>query len=205
MAEFWNSLLTQKSWNLLIELAKEPFGFIVIGGWAIYLWTRVNKSKDIDIAIVDINDINYLKQKYNLKKNDNLRKYEIQFDEIDLDIYTPYFSKLPIPIEDFPSHVSKIEGFTVLRPEALLILKQAAELGRGESVKGIKDRVDIMALLCYSMIDARIYFNLLKKYKLEHYFTRLKKIINNFTDYNYLGLNPRQFKLKKREILERFK
>ena len=196
-------MLTEKSWNLLIKISKEPFKFIIIGGWAAYLWTKLHKSKDIDIVIADIKEIDYLKQKYNLKKNDNLKKYEINFDEIDLDIYVPYFSKLSIPVEDLASYAAKVEGFSVLKPEALLILKQAAELERKESVKGTKDQIDIMALLFYADINVKVYFDLLKKYKLENYFSRLKSIINNFKEYSYLELNPRQFKMRKKKVLEK--
>ena len=205
MPEFWNSLLTEKSWNLLIKISKEPFKFIVIGGWAVYLWTKLHKSKDIDIALINIKELDYLKQKYILKKNDNFKKYEIIFDEIDLDIYVPYFSKLPIPIEDLAAYAAKIEGLTVLKPEVLLILKQGAELERKESVKGTKDQIDIMALLLYADMNFKLYFDLLKKYRLENYFQRLKSIINNFKEYQYLELNPRQFKLKKKELLKRLK
>ncbi|MBI4452720.1 hypothetical protein HY637_04785 [Candidatus Woesearchaeota archaeon] len=205
MPEFWNSLLTEKSWNLLIKISKEPFKFIVIGGWAVYLWTKLHKSKDIDIALTDIKELDYLKQKYTLKKNDNLKKYEIIFDEIDLDIYVPYFSKFPIPVEDLAACTAKTEGLTVLKPETLLILKQGAELERKESVNGTKDQIDIMALLFYADINIKNYFNLLKKYKLENYFQRLKSIINNFKEYSYLELNPRQFKLKKKELMKRLK
>ncbi len=201
MEDFWNSLLTEKSWSLLIKISKEPFKFIVIGGWATYLWTKLHKSKDIDIAITDIRELDYLRRNYQLKKNDNLKKYEISFDEIDLDIYVAYFSKLPIPVEHLSQFTTKIEGLNVLKPEALLILKQGAELQRKESTKGAKDQIDIMALLFYSNINTNLYFDLLKKYNLENYFLRLKSVINSFKDYNYLNLNPRQFKLKKKEIL----
>jgi len=202
LPEFWNSLLTEKSWNLLIKISKEPFKFIVIGGWAVYLWVKLHKSKDIDIALADINELDYLRQ-YTLKKNDTLRKYEIIFDEIDVDIYVPYFSKLTIPVEDLTAYTAEVEGFTVLKPEPLLILKQGAELDRKESVKGTKDRIDIMALLFYADMNFKMYFDLLEKYKLENYFPRLKTIINNFKEYNYLGLNPRQFKVKKNELLKK--
>ncbi len=205
MVEFWNSLLTEKSWNLLIKISKEKFKFIVIGGWAAYLWTKLHKSKDIDIAIIDIKDVNYLKQKYDLKKNDRLKEYEISFEEIDVDIYIPYFSKLAIPVEDLKDYSTKIEGLTVVKPEALIILKQGAEESRETSVKGIKDQIDIMTLLFFTDIDFKFYFKLLKKYKLEHYLIRLKKLLNNFKDYEHLNLNPREFKLKKKELLNKLK
>ena len=60
--EFWNSLLTEKSWNILQELKKENFRFIVIGGWAMYLWTKQHKSKDIDIILPAIKDLEFLKK-----------------------------------------------------------------------------------------------------------------------------------------------
>lgn len=205
LAEFWNSLLTEKSWNILTEISKEDFKFIVIGGWAAYLWTKAHKSKDIDIALTDIKDLDYLKQKYNLKKNERLKKYEISFDEIDVDIYVPYFSELPIPIEDFKHYLVKVEGLNVVKPEILLILKQGAELDRKNSVKGEKDRIDIMTLLFFADIDLKLYDNLLRKYKLQDYFSRLKKLISDFKDYDYLNLNPREFKLKKNKILKKFK
>lgn len=66
--EFWNSLLTEKSWEVLKKLQKEPFRFILIGGWAAYLWTRLHKSKNIDIIVYDFNDLAYLKEAHNLKK-----------------------------------------------------------------------------------------------------------------------------------------
>jgi len=137
--EFWNSLLTEKSWNILLELSKEPFDFILIGGWAAYLWTNLHKSKDVDIVLEDIQALDYLKKKYNLKKNDNLKKYEIQFEEIDVDIYVPFYSKLAIPAEEIKKYATRIKGLKVVKPEALLILKQGAELERKESVKGNKD------------------------------------------------------------------
>jgi len=202
--EFWNSLLTEKSWNILKELTKKPVEFTLIGGWAAYLWTKLHKSKDIDI-IVDINNLQYFKENYNLIKNDRLKKYEVKFQEIDLDIYVPHYSKLAIPVEDVLEHITKIQNIKVVVPEVLLILKQGAEIERRESVKGGKDRVDIMTLIFYTDIDFEKYSSLLKRYKLADYYTRLKEIINSFREIEYLGLNPREFKLRKKEALEKLR
>lgn len=203
--EFWNSLLTEKSWNILKEIQKKPFRFIVIGGWAAYLWTKTHKSKDIDIIIPDFKDLDYLKNNYDLKKNDNLNKYEIKFEEIDLDIYIPYYSKLTLPIEDIKNETTKIENIEIVNPEILLILKQGAELDREKSAKGLKDRIDIMTLIFFSDIDFEKYIEKLKKHDLTHLAARLEKIINNFKEIKYLELNPREFKLKKQDILKKFK
>lgn len=205
MKEFWNSLLTEKSWNLLKELKKKPFRFVLIGGWAAYLWTKLHKSKDIDIVIYDFKDLEYLKKNYELRKNDSLRKYEIKFGEIDVDIYAAYYSKLTLPVKEIRKHSAKMENIEVVSPEILLILKQGAEKDRENSVKGIKDRIDIMCLVLFSEIDFKKYISLLEKYKLEYFLTRLRKIINSFTEIKYLNLNPREFKVKKKGLLEKLK
>ncbi len=203
--EFWNTLITQKSWEILQDLTKKPFHFILIGGWAAYMWTRLHKSKDIDIIIYDYESLEYLKTHFQLVKNDQLKKYEIKIEEIDIDIYVPFYSKLSLPIEEIKKYTTKIENITVIRQELLLILKQQAELDRMHSVKGQKDRIDIMAMLCFGPINFSQYFTLLEKYRLEHFYERLKKIIGGFTELKHLNLNPREFKKKKEELMRKLK
>ena len=198
--EFWNSLLTEKSWNLLQEI-KGKFDFILIGGWASYLWTKTHKSKDIDI-IIDLKTLYKIKNEYKLIKNDRLKKYEIKFGEIDVDIYVPYYSKLSLPIEGLKNYFTVVEGFKVVTPEILLILKQGAELDRGNSVKGQKDRIDIMSLLFYSDIDFKKYNEIIKKYNL-NYAAELKRIIKGFKDLKHLNTNAKDFKKIKNELLEK--
>lgn len=205
MKEFWNSAITERSLNILLGLKKLPFEFVVIGGWAAYLWTKARKSKDIDILLKNFEDMKYLKEHYALKKNDNLKKYEIKIDGIDIDIYVPFYSRLALPVEECIRHTAKVDGMEVISPEVLLILKQGAEIERKDSVKGAKDRIDLMTLLVYSPVDFKRYTALLKSNKLEHYLQRIKSIISTFKEIEYLGLNPRQFKLKKQEILEKLK
>ena len=123
MKEFWNSAITEKSFNILFGLKKLPFEFVVIGGWAAYLWTKAHKSKDIDILLKNFEDMKYLRENYSLKKNDNLKKYEIKTEEIDIDIYVPFYSRLALPVEECIRHTAKIEGIEVVSPEVLLILE----------------------------------------------------------------------------------
>lgn len=203
--EFWNSALTEKSWKILLQLKEKNFNFIVIGGWAAYLWTNSHKSKDIDIVIKNFEDLNALKKDYDLRKNDNLKRYEIKIEEIDIDIYIPYFSKLAIPVDEIQKYTTTIQNFEVVKPEILIILKQGAEYDREKTVKGGKDRLDIITLLFNAEIDFRVYFDLLKKYKIEYFYERLKNIIVNFNELKYLNINPRQFKLKKQEIINKLK
>ncbi len=201
--EFWNNILTEQSWNVLLELNKKPIKFVLIGGWAAYLWTKQHKSKDIDIALINIKELDYLKKHFDLKKNDRLKKYEIKQGEIDVDIYVPYYSKLPIPTEELEKHSTKIEGITVAKPEALLILKQGAEIERKDTIKGLKDRIDIMSILLHTQTDFRKYLELAEKYGLQGYESRLKQIIAEFAEIKYLGMNPRQLKLRKKELMEK--
>ena len=203
--EFWNSALTEKSWKILLQLKEKNFDFVVIGGWAAYLWTNLHKSKDIDIVVKNFKELAFLKKNYNLAKNDNLKKYEIKIEEIDIDIYVPFFSKLTIPADEIGKYAGIIQNFKVAKPEALLILKQGAEHDREKSVKGEKDRIDIMALLCYADINFGEYFKLLKEYNLEYFYEKLKRIILNFKEIKYIDMNPRQFKLKKQDIINKLK
>ncbi|MBI3051270.1 hypothetical protein HYY74_02325 [Candidatus Woesearchaeota archaeon] len=205
MAEFWNSGLTQRSWETLTKLPKQGIRFILIGGWATYLLTRINKSRDIDIVLSSVQELDVLKGKHALSKNDTLKKYQIKIDDVEIDIYAPYYSKLSIPCEDLPKYTQRSEGFTLPKPEAMVILKQQAELERSASPKGLKDRIDIMSLLLYSAVDFQAYYGLTEKYGLKDYPARLKQIVNTFGEGQYLNLNPRELKVRKREVLSRLK
>lgn len=201
--EFWNELLTKASWEKLQEFSKE-FDFVLIGGWAAYLWTKQHKSKDIDI-VVGYETLARLQTRYRLEKNERLRKYEIKFEKFDIDIYVPFFSKLALPLEDVvKEHTTKIGNIKTIEAEILLVLKQGAEIDRRNSVKGTKDSIDIITLLYYAPVDWKKYFELLKKYKLENYNRELLHVINTFQDDNikYLGIDFQQFKKWKRKIVE---
>ena len=203
--EFWNDIVTDISWNILIELTRK-YNVIVIGGWAIYLYTNAIKSKDIDI-IVDFETLSRLKSDYNIKKNESLQKYETKIENISVDIYVPHYSRFPIPIGEITSNTTKIEGIVIAKSEILLILKQAAELERKDSVKGMKDRVDILNLLLNSDFDYARYKALVKKYHLEDFISRLKTIISiSDREYIYLGIdNPKERKSQKKRILSKLK
>ncbi len=203
--EFWNDVATDKSWDVLIELSKE-LNFILIGGWAAYLHTKTLKSKDIDI-VVNFGTLDKLATKYRLKKNMNLKKYEIVIDQVSVDIYVPYFSDLVIPLEELDNFTTSIEGIRVIKPELLLILKQEAEMVRKDSIKGQKDRTDIINVLINSDIKLKKYFSLVKKYELFEYPKRLEKIIKTAKkEFEYLGIrNPRKIKLIKKRLIKKIK
>ncbi len=202
--EYWHDLVTEKSWKLLQQL-RGKFKFILIGGWAVYLLARTQKSKDIDI-IVEMKTLQQIKSSYELRKNDSLRKYEIKADEVDVDIYVPYYSRLAIPVEKVES--LKIEGFDVARAEELLILKQGAEKDRRHSEKGEKDRIDVMSLLLNCEVDWKRYRRILKENikgsRLEGAgtITGLLALVRGFNEYRHFGMLPSEFKKKKQKLLE---
>lgn len=198
--QYWHDIQTEKSWKILQGM-KGKFPFTLIGGWAVYLWARSQKSKDIDI-IVDIKTLAMLKKNYDLRKNDLMKKYEIKTDDIDIDIYAKHYSQLGIPIEDIET--TTIEGFEVAKPEFLLALKQAAEMARRESEKGEKDRIDIFGMLLKCEIDFRKYRKILGKNSGE-FMARLVSVVRAFNDPDYFDLNPRQLKLAKEEMLMKIK
>jgi len=200
--EYWNTIITEKSWEVLQKIKRE-INFILIGGWAAYLWAKSHKSRGIDI-VISHKELDKLRLNYNLKKNNNLKKYEIKIEGIDIDIYIPFYSKLPL-LENIGNYVTKVEGFRVVKPEALLVLKQAAELNRSDTEKGLKDRVDIVGLLLKCEINFGSYNNIIKKEKLVDFRKRLVEIVSKFNEIKYLDLNPRQFKLKKGEIIGNLK
>jgi hypothetical protein len=173
--------------------------FILIGGWAVYLWAHTQKSKDVDI-VVQLEKLHQLKTIYDLRKNGRLKKYEIKMDEIDVDIYVPHYSQLAVPLEKIET--AKIEGFLVARIEEILILKQGAENQRGSSDKGEKDRIDIMSLVLLCDIDWDRYANLLEKFDNKQLLQRLIILVKNFKEYKYFNLTPRELKLKKEKLLE---
>ena len=201
--EYWHDIITEKSWNVLQQIRKE-FNFILIGGWAIYLYTKGFKSKDVEI-IVDFETLNKIRKSHNLIKNDNLKKYEIKIDEIDIDIYVKNYSKLPLPIEEIEKNTNSIEGFIIVKPEILLIAKQTAEINRKNTEKGIKDRIDIINLLIKGNINFNFYYELIKKYDLLDYRNTLINLIKDFNEYDKLNLNPREYKLIKLNLLKELK
>ena len=146
-----------------------------------------------------------LKQLFDLSKNERLHKYELHMGEIDIDVYVGHFSKLSVPVEEAAKKTRRMEGFSVVEPEALLILKQGAELARKESEKGFKDRLDIMNLLLNAEIDFAEYNNMLQKYNIPHLKQRLVEIVQGFREGKYLDMNPAELKRSRQALLEKIK
>lgn len=202
MTDFWNTSITEASWQGLLKLRME-IDFVLIGGWATYLYTNLQKSKDIDI-IIDYLTLRLLESEYTLSKNDRLAKYEIKLELYDIDIYLPGYSKLTIPPKDIMSkYRSSLLGFSVPIPEVLMALKLGAADARLKSQKGEKDTIDIVGLLFNSGIDLKKLKGLLAEYNLQDYSEFLRSILADFDkgDIHYLNLNENSFAKLKRKYL----
>ncbi len=146
MPDFYHDAIVDRSWQTLQSLNRE-YSFTLIGGWAAWLHTRSAKSTDIDL-IVDFEELSRLRDRFQLEKNDRLKKYEIHADGFDIDIYLPHYSTtLALPAAFILEQEAVIDGFRVPSAEALLALKLGAWRSRRRSVKGQKDLLDIEGLL----------------------------------------------------------
>ena len=161
MNTFYQQFLTDKSFSLLTELKKQ-FKFVLIGGWAVYFYSQSLKSKDIDM-IVDFSQLEQFKKEFTIEKNERLKKYQIKIEEIDIDIYLPFYSNLGLPVEEIIKKTTLTNGFILLEKEILLITKLKAYQDRGESVKGQKDLIDIISLILLEDFDFKYLSNLIPK------------------------------------------
>jgi hypothetical protein len=197
---YYHDLITQKSWQILQEL-KKKHDFVLIGGWAVWLYAQTLKSKDIDI-IIDFNQLEKFKKNYDLGKNDRLKKYEFKVEEIGIDVYVPYYSKLGIPVEEIKNYTQPLGGFIVPKMETLLILKQIANQARRLSAKGRKDQLDIFSLIRLPDFEWGSYLKLIKTYQLDSLLEYFKDTINQTTEIKELEINKHQYSRLKKLLLE---
>lgn len=197
--QYYHDIITKKSFQFLQEFKKD-FNFILIGGWAVYLFTRALKSKDIDI-IIGYEELAKLKEKYGVSKNDRLKKYEIKTGEFDVDIYLPHYSDLGIDILEIKSLSMSKENFTVPTPEMLLMLKLYAWKDRQGSAKGQKDKMDILSLAILQEFNWRKFNELVTKFKFENYKDLLKNLLAKTIRIEEFDLNDQKFSKIKKGIL----
>lgn len=101
---------------------KREYNFVLIGGWAVFLYSKSLKSKDIDI-IVDYSILDKMKEKYEVAKNERLKRYEIKTGEFDIDIYLDHYSELGVDIAKITESAVVKGGFLVPKLEPLFLLK----------------------------------------------------------------------------------
>ena len=133
---FYHNLVTEKSWRLLQSLRKE-YDFILIGGWAVFLHTSALKSKDIDL-VLEFSELERLKEEFDVSKNERLKKYEVRREEMEIDIYIPFYSSPGLPAEDLKEFVVRLEGFKTVEKEVLARLKRKIPFAALKELKPVK-------------------------------------------------------------------
>lgn len=201
MPEYYHSIITGKSFKFLQEL-KNRHQFILIGGWAVFLYSRALKSKDIDI-IVGYNELAKLREIYDVFKNDRLKKYEIKTGEFDIDIYLNHYSDLGVQISEIESGAMIKEGFRVPRLEILFLLKLFAWENRRGSAKGKKDELDIFSLAILPEFDWGKYLALAKDFDFESRHQVFINLLKKARDIKELNINEQKMAKIRKNILAR--
>lgn len=197
---YYHDLVTEKSWEELKKL-HEVCDFTLLGGWAVYLYTHGLKSKDIDI-LVDYAELPKLQKNFAFVKNDRLHKYEAIRGPVQIDIYTPHYSKLGIPVEILLAHSQIVDGFQVINPEYLILLKLFTLSERGRTPKGRKDFLDLFSLYL-SLKDQPFILatKLAHKHALSSSLLFFAQILSENTALPELSLNNHRFSVIKKSLL----
>ena len=199
--EFYHDIITEKSWQFLQEL-KKRYVFLLIGGWAVFLYSHSLKSKDIDV-ILDYSELAKLKEDYNVFKNERLKKYEIKTGEFDIDIYLPHYSELGIDIEQVKQTSVLREGFLVPAIEMLFLLKVYAWTERRGTAKGQKDELDIFGLAILPEFDWQKYTRFVKDCDFGEYYNEFIALLKRTHEVKELGLDKQKMaKLRKKILAE---
>lgn len=198
--DYYRDQVTLESWELLTKLSK-AFRFILIGGWAVWLYTKQLKSKDIDI-ILSFEELPLLRGDFDVVKNDRLHKYEARKGLVQIDVYVPHYSKLGLPLEIVQKHTVSLSGFQVPTPPVLLVLKQVAYEARKGSSKGKKDLLDIVSLLSLPQFDWGQYLSLVSQSP-RNTKQQLRTVISSQTEVPELVLNRHAYARMKKQWLAR--
>ena len=197
--QYYHDVITQKSFAYLKELRKK-YKFILIGGWAVYLYSQSLKSKDIDI-IVDYDELARMREMSEVFKNDRLRKYEINEGNFDIDIYVPHYSRLGIEVDEAINNPTNIDGFVVPQLEILFLLKLFAWHNRRGSAKGQKDELDIFSLCFLPEFNWEKYIDFFQKFNFSLYNQEFIKLLKNTRSVKELGINEQKMAKLRKEIL----
>lgn len=189
--QYYHDLVTQKSWEELTLLQKN-IDFVLIGGWAAYLYAHTLKSKDIDI-VIDYDQLPILAKHYNLFKNERLHKYEAVKDEVQIDIYLPHMAEIGIPAEEILKKSNQLEGFKVIEVNLLFVLKLYVLLERGRTPKGRKDFLDLISLFLSSRCNAESIAKNIQQYSFQKAGKFFVELLNENTQISELGLNRHGF------------
>jgi len=197
--DFYHDLVTETSWKLLQRLRRK-YEFILIGGWAVFLYTKALKSKDIDL-VLGYDALEKLKNTFEVRKNARLKKYEARNAEVEIDIYVPHYSNPGLPAEELGKYATSLEGITTIEKEVLAILKEKALIERAQTVKGRKDLIDFVSLVRLENFSWERYQGLIREYGLKKYSAFARAVLAQTQSVEELELNVHAIAKLKRKIL----
>ena len=162
--KYYNDFETDRSMQALRELGA-VVDFVLIGGWAVNSYVKLQKSKDVDIAI-SAEELEYFKS-HGLSKHGIDTFYAI-IDGIIVDIFVQGFSdrELTIPINRILSTYNTIENIKVAEKEMLILLKLCGYFSE-DRIKIEKDIIDVVSLLFYCEIDLNKVKAYIEEYKID--------------------------------------
>lgn len=196
-AQYYHEIITQKSFAFLQQL-KKKYDFILIGGWAVFLYSKSLKSKDIDI-IADYSTLAKMKESYEIFKNERLKKCEIKAGEFDVDIYLQHYSELGVDIAQIKETAIIKDGFLAPKLELLFLLKLFAWQARRGSAKGQKDELDVFSLAFLPEFDWDYYCRAVKNNNFQKYDRIFLELLKSKREVKELSINAsRMAKLKKK-------
>lgn len=201
--QFYNDVITQTSFAYLQGM-KKKYKFILIGGWAVYLYSKSLKSKDIDI-IVDYDVLAKIKESDKIFKNERLRKYEINTGNFDIDIYVPHYSELGIDVAEIQNYVVSREGFSAPALEILLLMKLFAWYNRRGSSKGQKDELDIFSLAFLPELNWKKYLEFVKKFNFLKYNKEFAQLLKRTSSIKELEVNEQKMSKTRKRIMSEIK
>lgn len=197
--QFYNDIITQKSF-VYLQGMKKKYKFILIGGWAVFLYSKSLKSKDIDI-IIDYDVLAKMKETDEVLKNERLHKYEINTGNFDIDIYVPHYSEIGIDPEEIKKFTIDKEGFSVPVLEILLLMKLFAWHNRRGSSKGQKDELDIFSLVFLPEFNWKKYLEFVEKFNFSEYNKEFIKLLKNTHNIKELNINEQKMAKVRKAML----
>lgn len=186
---FYRDSVTDLSWQLLQRITRQ-YQIVVVGGWAVWLYTKQLKSKDIDI-VIELSTLERLRQEFEIFKNERLKKYELRMREVEVDVYVPFYSVLGVEVQKIIEDAKIVEGFKVPAVELLWVLKLVAWGGRRGSAKGRKDFLDLVSLLETGLEPDKL-GGWVRLAKVEQVGTEFKEELQRTTEVGELGWNRHQ-------------
>lgn len=200
--QFWNNEKTDASLRTLQFIAGK-IDFVLIGGWAVYLYTDAQRSEDVDIA-VGIPALKFFKD-YGIRDYEGINiKYSV-VDGTVVDLFIQEYADrdLPLPVKEILEDYTMFMGnIKTVNREMLLLLKLWGYF-REDETKLRKDIIDVISLMLYGDINIKKFGALLKKHRIAKrrgIDVLLEYLDKGDTLLDYIDMESREYRKRKDEL-----